>query len=841
MKHLLKLGLFLVSAVLLAGCAKEEEQGKIMESYAYVEDKDSYVLENEYLKFSLDPTTTYFQVTDKKNNTVWNSNPIDGANDETADAESKRQLQSTLLVKYSTDVGIQTTYSNYEYSIAKQIYEVEEENDSIKVKYTIGDVEKVFIFPTVLPESRMQLFMDKMDNKQKKQIDSYYRKYDINKLRASDNKTELLEKYPDLENENVYIIRENLQEYISRKLEEVFAGAGYTIEDFEEDSNQYAKGEAGKKPFFNVSVVYRLEKGELVVEIPYEEMEWPDSYPLTELTVLPYFCSGTTTDNGFILVPEGSGGIINFNNGKNEQSPYYAQVYGWDNGMKRDSLVDESRVTFPVYGVAKNGSSMLCILEDSSAVASISADVSGRKHSYNYANASYTTLHSASVQVSAKSDRSVMVYEAKKPEGVIKQRYHFFETDSYSKMAESYREYLMGKYSELTKTEETGVPVNVTVIGAIDAVKQRFGFPVSVPVPLTNYKEAKEMLTDLVDYGYSNLSIRYSGMINGGVKQENLKSVKLVKELGSKKQLQDYLSYAKEQNVSVFIEGLAGYTYDGGAFDGFSVNRDASKYPSREVVKLYDFSPVWFGEEDWNDSYYMLKPQLTVSGMMNLAKAAEKYQAAGVAFRDIGNLISADYNPKNLLTRQNVVTLHQDALAVIGESGKKIMVKGGNDYVLPYTDFITDMDLEGNHYQIIDYSIPFYSIALHGLVSYTGTSLNLSGNYKDTILRSAEAGAGLAFTFMKESVATLQNTNYTYYFGADYDKWREEAYAIYSRYEAELGSLFNQYITEHERLKDGVFVTSYEDGTRVFVNYNDIEYTGVNITVPAHDYKVEKR
>ncbi|BCJ94021.1 hypothetical protein acsn021_15900 [Anaerocolumna cellulosilytica] len=840
MKRLIRLGLFLLSAVLLTGCTGAQEQGEVMEPYAYTGDKTMYALENEFLSFSLDPATTYFQVTDKKNHTVWNSNPVEGANDEKADAESKKQILSTLLVKYSTDVGIQTTYSNYEYSIAKQVYEIEEGSDYIKVKYSIGDVEKVFIYPEALPESKMQIYLNKMDDSQKKQIDSYYRKYDVNKLRASDNKEELLIKYPDLETEKVYVIRDNLQEYISIKLEEVFDAAGYTMADFEEDSHRYEKGEAKQKPFYNISVVYRLDNEELIVEVPFEEMQWPHNYPLIEVTVLPYFCSGSAKEEGYLFVPEGTGGIIEFNNGKVQQNPYYAQVYGWDNGMKRDSLVDESRVAFPVYGIAKNNSAMLCFMEEYNTLATLSADVSGRKHSYNYVNASYTTLHSASVQVSAKSDRSVMVYEAEKPEGAIRQRYRFFGTDSYSEMAGGYRDYLIEKYN-LVRYEKSGVPVNITLIGAIDAVKQRFGFPVSVPVPLTTYEEAKNILMELMNYGYQNVSVRYSGMINGGIKQTILQSVKPVSELGSRKELKAYLSYAKENDIAVFLDSVADYTYKGGLFDGFSVNRDASKYPSREVVKLYDFSPVWFGEKDWIDSYYVLKPQLAVSGMQNVAKAGGNFGTSGIAFRDIGYTLNADYNPKNLLTREKVAILQQEALKEIRAVGQKIMVKGGNEYVLSYTDFIVDMELTGNPYQIIDYGVPFYTIALHGLLPYTGTSLNLSNNYTDMVLKSAETGAGLSFTFMKEPVALLQNTNYTYYFGADYDKWKEEAYTIYNRYEAELGGLFNQFITGHERLAEGVFVTSYEGGTRVFVNYSNADYTEGTLKVPARDYKVEGR
>ncbi|HWT76825.1 MAG TPA: DUF5696 domain-containing protein [Mobilitalea sp.] len=840
MKRFIKLGLFLVSSVLLTGCAKDEVQNKVIDTYVYVQDKDSYVLENDNLKLTLDPKTTYFQVLDKANNSTWDSNPADAADDALADDQSIKYLQSTLMIEYCDDAGIKAIYNNFEYSINKQIYTVEQGEDYIKVNYTIGDVQKKFVLPTAIPESRLKIFMDKMDASAKRKINDYYRKIDINNLRAEDNKSELLSQYPDLEKECVYVLRDGTQDYLKVKIETIFADAGYTQADYEADEARYSKQSLEDNPYFDISVVYRLDGNDLVVELPFEDMEWNDTYPLTKIKVLPYMGAGSVNDEGFLLVPEGNGGIINFNNGKSEQSSYYTQVYGWDYGIQRDSVIDESRAAFPVFGISKNGSSMLCILEDYGCVATIEADVSGRNHSYNYADATYTTLHSSSLSVSAKTDKSVMVYEAKKPTGEIKQRYRFLGTSSYPSMAGAYRDYLMKKYPELQKKEETSTPVNITLVGAVDEKKQRLGIPVAVPVKLTSYQDAYNILNDLKETGYKNLSIRYSGWMNGGIKQSIPSTIKTISELGSKSKLKKFLNLANESGVPVYLEGMVENAYNKGIFDGFVINRDVAKYSSRQEVKLYDFSPIYYGIEDWNACYYLLKPQLAIDLIQNLADYAQKYSAQ-VAFTDVGNLVSADYNPKNLVTRQQVIDMQQQELEKVASAGTVIMVNKGNDYTLPYVDYISDMNLSGSKYQIIDYMVPFYTMAIHGLIDYSGTSLNLSGDYQKEILESAESGAGLSFTFMKESTFDLQNSNYTYLFGANYDEWKDEAYAIYSRYEAELGHCFNQYITDHERLADGVFVTSYEDGTKVYVNYNTTDYVNGDITVPARDYKVEGR
>ena len=53
--------------------------------------------------------------------------------------------------------------------------------------------------------------------------------------------------------------------------------------------------------------------------------------------------------------------------------------------------------------------------------------------------------------------------------------------------------------------------------------------------------------------------------------------------------------------------------------------------------------------------------------------------------------------------------------------------------------------------------------------------------------------------------------------------------------------LNRQQIRSHDQLTGEVSVTEYQDGTRVYVNYGDSDYSGEGITVPARDYLVERR
>lgn len=222
----------------------------------------------------------------------------------------------------------------------------------------------------------------------------------------------------------------------------------------------------------------------------------------------------------------------------------------------------------------------------------------------------------------------------------------------------------------------------------------------------------------------------------------------------------------------------------------------------------------------------------------NLTAAAQKY-GAGVSFRDTGMDLSADYYKKNTVSRQESMNRQVAKLKEMADADINVMINMGNDYAAVYSDMITNMDLRGSEYTILDAYVPFYQLALHGYINYTGEPLNLCGNTEDELLISAEYGAGLYFTLMRETAFALQKTLYTEYYGSDYAAWHDRMIEIYTRYNAELGHTFNQEMTNHEIITSGLSCTTYEDGTKVYVNYSYADATAPGgVTVPARDYKV---
>ncbi len=832
--------LIIVAGILVITFWKEEEEPeKIIQVNAYDGDTSTIVLENDKLLFELDPGTTQFTVTQKDTGAVWYSNPDGAANDAIAQTIEKQKLQSTVLLTYSTINGVDTLYNNYKYSMQNQIYEIEQGDDYVKINYSIGDVQKEFVIPPIVSEERMDAYLEVLDKNAVLLIGNYYKKYDINKLGKKDNKEELLERYPMMADTVVYVIRDTATDAVRKKLEEFFAEIGYTYEEYLADKANDTGEMTSDKPVFNMSMTYRLDGEDLVVEVPFSDIQYKEEYPVYYLSILPYFGAGTTAEEGFLLVPEGGGGLIEFNNGKIKQNDYFANLYGWDMAQDRDAVVHETETYFNAFGISKNDSSFICIMEDGAPYGGVRADVSGKKHSYNYACAEYTLVHREQYDVAETTTGSVFSYEpGLQQDEKIVQRYRFVGSDEYVDMANAYHDYLVEKYAGyLTMNDDTSTPVALEIVGAVDKIEQVFGVPVSRPLELTTFEEAQAIIDELHAAGMDNMSVKLSGWMNGGVQQKLLDDVKVIRGLGGKKDLQGLVNAATEKNIPVYFNGITNYAKDSDVFDGFFVFTDAARFVSKEKAEIFVYNEVSYGKRESQDTYYLLKASIILDMAKNLQAEAKKY-GAGVSFEDMGDVLSSDFKRKELVSRQKVMDNQSELFKAMKDEGTTIMINSGNDYAVAYADMVTNMDLGGYEYTIIDKQVPFYQIALHGMVNYTGEPINLAGEYLDEILKSAEYGAGLSFTIMDETSFTLQNTLYTQYFGAEYASWKEQMLEIYTRYNNELGHVYNQRMAGHEYVAENVAKTTYEDGTKVYVNYSYDDVTVDGITVTARDYTV---
>lgn len=819
------------------------DAGNNIKVHSYDGDGKEIVLENSDLKLTLDPNTTQFDIEVKSSGKVWHSNPEGAAQDAIATGDKKGEISSMMLLTYRENTGKETPFNAFTHSVEKGLYEIESTKDYIKVAYSIGNVEKEYQIPPVLSVDDYQKWIGEMESTDASMIKNYYKKYDPNKPGKKDDVDALKERYSQYAaGEVIYALRDDPSNPIKKvkkmEMEAAFEKAGYTLADYKADKeNDANEAETEDQQVYNVNLYYRLDGKDLVVEIPFSEIEYPEGLPPYMITPLPYFGAAGMAEDGFMFVPEGGGAIINFNNGKQAQNGYYANVYGWDMGLYRSELVHNTRVYFNTFGISEGEDSFLCFLEDGASYASIRADISGHYNSFNYANSVYKVGLGEKYDITNMTQTDVYVFLPSLPDETVSQRYRFIDSGEIKAMADTYKDYYVGSHKDLfQKKTETSAPVVVEVVGAIDKMKQVLGVPVSRPLKLTTYKEANEMITQLQADGLQNMSVKLTGWMNGGVNQKILKKSKTVSALGSSGDLKKFAQNASALGVNLYLDGVTQYAYDSNLFDGFNSYADAARFITKERAELYQYSTVTYSAREGAESYFLLHSNLAKQMADNLAKAAKKYNA-NISFRDLGMDLSADYYRKNTVTREMAKKNQIQQLSELSANAK-LMINMGNDYALMYSDMVTNMDLRGSEYSIIDEYYPMYQMAIHGYKDYVGESINVAPDPENELLYAAEYGAGLSFTIIKESPFALQKTLYTEYFGASYDTWHDKIVDMYQRYNRELGHVFSQEMTGHVTFEEGLTCTMYADGTKVYVNYNQTDKEADGRKIPAKDYVV---
>ncbi len=801
--------------------------------------------ESEYLELYLDETDTKIAVRDKASGALWFSNPVDGAEDSVSNSYYQKILKSQLYVTYIDENTKVSTMNNYTSAIENGQFEIEEIENGIKITYFIGDSALMIRLPDAITEERMLGFLNQMSEAQQKKINRNYTLYSLETLKE-DEKDAMLEKYPVLAEQNLYVLRSGTKDYMKEELAGYFAEVGYTQEDFELDSENNASDDSDGKAWFRIPLIYQLEGDNLVVTVNPEEVEYnTNGFYLVTIDILRYF-GASLKEDGYMLVPDGSGALINFNNGKTAEASYGATVYGQDATMVyttwyQSQVEAQNTIKMPVFGIKDGDKAVFAVIEDGDAYATIKADVAGKYTGYNDAYASFNYLQYGSTSLSDMvGAQSYYLYSDAVFEGVYKLRYAFLsgEQADYSGMAACYREYLKENGVLGDRITEQQTPFYAEYIGAIDKPKTFLGIKYDAVETVTTFAQAKEITALLKQRGVENLNIIYSGWMNGGLHGTAATKLKVESKLKSGGvNLSEFQEYAKSIGADLYMTTELQYVYEDNLFDGYSSIRYAPRYFDNTVIRINQYGLASRVTEDVMAS--LISPYYVKQITQKLSGNLQKLGITGVNLGTLSWELFSDLQSSVYTDRQMAKQENSAAMQTLKNSGQKLLGDNANAYVLAYVEELINVPLYSNNYRIIDEEVPFYEMVVHGYLSYAGEAMNLTDDYQTTLLKCVEGGAGVYFKWIYEENSVLKETEYDYLYSVNYEVWLERATTDYERMNRELGALSGYEIVSHEYIRKDVAKVVYENGSCVYVNFSKENVTVDGLTVPAKDYIVE--
>lgn len=645
-----------------------------------------------------------------------------------------------------------------------------------------------------------------------------------------------------LKENTVYLQKIRILPWDKSKIIETFKKSGYTPEKLGEDYQKLNL--VSPRPnvrVFQVPIEYRLEGRELLVRIPVDEIIYPvnvidasqpDSkitLPVYSLELLPYFGTADKTEEGYIFVPDGSGAIIELNNGRIDTTPYNKSVYGTDYSTepREEMPVTGETINCPVFGLKKGEEAFMAVIEKGAPYAAIKADIAGRNNSYNNVSSVFTTLRYTVMELGDGEDFEISkmnIYQSRMPKGDIQLRYFFLAGDraDYVGMAHKYQEYLVEKFQLQRLQEMEQMPFVLEVLAAIDEQRPVMGIPRRVVKPLTTYTETRSIIDNLKSNGIDNITLRLTGWFAGGEKHYFPDKVRLEKKLGSQEDFKSLLQYLVKEEVEIYLDLSFLNVYRNTMFDGYNTRKHNARFINKKFAYIPDYNVATYQEaEVRRRQKQIVSPGYLNELIDNYIKDYEHYGLQTISFKYMGSQLNSDFksNPDQMIDRQQSQEYIVEVMGKLEGKEYKVMVEGGKAYLFPYLNNIVKMPLFSTGYNIVDRGVPFLPIALHGFINYSGEPLNMSQN-KYTLLKYIETGAVLYYKGCYRDSSLVKNTDFHQDYALNYEEWLAEAALLYQELEELLGDTFGERIVDHQLLAESLYKTIYSNGTSVIVNYN---------------------
>lgn len=788
------------------------------------------VAENENLKLYTNIETTEVAIYDKRSGEVTYSNPVDREEDSKALGVHKSFLNSQLIVDYYNAGRSSGTWNNYDMSIANGQFEIESIANGIRYIYTLGNMgSPTGIVPIYITEERLQIYLDNMDDKDARNVKGKYKE------------SKVVDGFLELSS--------GAQKKATlKKLNDLFAAAGYSEEDYQADKAA-ASGEEVEIVTFKIPLEYRLTTDGIEVTVPTKQIVELGGAKIYNIQLLRYFGAAGVDEEGYMVVPNGSGSIINFNNGKTTAPEYNQYVYGMDPMVNDYTVVENTEnARLPVFGIKKKDSGVLVTIENGESLANIVADISGKINNYNYAYPSFLLRGAEKLAMfgTAGQESELPVVEKDMYDLDIKVRYTVLtkERASYSGMANYYRERLIAD-GVLTPNEKSeSIPLYLDIIGGVKQTAYVLGVPYLQVFPMTTFKEAGMIVDTLYLSDIKNLRMNYQGWFNGGYYHDVPNKINGLGKLGGKGDFEDLAEKVEAEGGKLYADvAFQEVTY---ITKRFRYAVESSRYYAGGYVASFgQVNPVTLRKTSAlgyrENLYNLISPKFLPRYVDEFAKRISDYNVTGIALRDLGDALHSDKKRSNVINREDSKNVVIDQFEKLDEIGKDIMVDGGNYYTLKYIDEIINMPLSHNPYYIIDAEIPFYQMVVHGSIDYTGAAMNLSDSYDitDNLLRLLEYGAAPHFTFTYEDASEIKYSGMNRLYSTQFSNWMEEVGVLYHELNGILKHVTGSAIIEHEILLPGVKKITYDNGVIILINTNKkaVEVDGVNL--PARSYVTE--
>lgn len=580
-------------------------------------------------------------------------------------------------------------------------------------------------------------------------------------------------------------------------------------------------------------------------EIVETEMQGATAESIRSVVVLNLFKdlgAGTPNEEGYIITPDGSGAVINFNNGKGKTTSYSQKIYGRDVAISQDLAPAKTEQAYlPVMGIVKEDNALLAVVSEGAAYATARASVNGQDAtSYNSAWFSFN-LRSSDSYYMGQSNAALDAYETDiVPEDIITVEYYPIAKDDvdYVDVALRYQQYLVDN-GDLSKDKGKAdyAPFYLDLFGGTVKKQSIAGFPISLQTAATTYEEAKLIIEELSNRGIDSMVVTYEDFNKAGMTSRIADGVDYASSLGGEDEFKALASYCASIGATLAPSvDIQEYERSG---NGFSKTGGSCIRVTKAYATLNEYERAFGTPHDTRASWYILTPAYYTKAVEAIVADYVAEGLTAISLEQATNMLYSDFtaNTNKKTSRQQAVANLEACYQMIKDNGLTFVADACNDYALKYVDSIRNVPLYSSNFDVYDYDIPFYEIVIHGYIPYTTKAKNASSSADELFLLSVATGTPLHYEVMHENPNEFTDSSYDVLFYAYYEGWLDIAAEEYKLVQQYVKPLSAETITDFEYIEQDVIRTTFSDGTVIKADLENLtlEINGNAIALPNKD------
>ena len=459
---------------------------------------------------------------------------------------------------------------------------------------------------------------------------------------------------------------------------------------------------------WTIPVQVALEEDHLSVTVDTAAIveETPEKYQIISLCLLPYLGAAGLAEEGYILLPDGSGSLMEFNNGKYLSDEYAVPLYGRDISTSLQvKYTEEQTASLPTFGFSKVQGGLLAIVSQGAEMGTIHAQPNRRTSEWASAYCEFRLRPSDIFVLDADSGlpQSVSIYYQEKIQTPVCQLLLYPlepEERDYSGMARTMRRYLSDVFDLEIRCSLPGLYVDL--YGAVKKQESFLGIPVERTKILTDIESVTELLDELEEAELKGIRMRYLSWSKDGMNRKVEKSLSPASGIGSRKDLLALQERLAQQEGQLYLDAELQSFYKGGngVSDFFDVSRSLSNAPAYQ----YEF-PLSTGLRKSNGEQGLLLSPSKLPDMVNrLLSRAGKAGFTGLSLGSLSGTLYADYSSSVMATRSKFLIYVRRALEN-KPAGVSLLADFPNLYALAWTDEAVNLPSVSSRYDATDCSV----------------------------------------------------------------------------------------------------------------------------------------